>query len=1194
VALPTATPPPGLAVARGLAVTAAIRARESGAAKAQALPVEQRTIALKFSGVLPLLYACRFSSPANTPEHTEPMNSIDFLPWAESFDTGLPEVDGQHRRLVTLLNVLASHVAFRTNIPQLDEMSDELANYAVYHFQTEEAIWHEYLAGDQSELDHRATHASFVQEMSRLRAQQDACQPARAAEETLAFLARWLISHILESDRYMACTVLALRAGLSREAAHRHASAQMAQGVRKLADIVLSINATPATNALHLMSELAELRRTQVELQHESAKNRALLRAASDGVHVLDGVGNIIEVSDSFCAMLGYAREELVGSNMASRDVRFADGEGLVRLRQELDSPQRRVLHTRYRCRDGSLVDVDVSGVPVTIEGQRLLFYSARDVSERKQAEKQLADERQRLADQLRFTARLLDTIPNPVFFKDENGRYLGCNTAFEKYLGIERRDLIGRSIHDIVPAAQADRYLAADRTLFEQRGTQTYQAEVRYADGSLRDVVFNKATFNRADGALGGLVGVMLDVTERMRMESALKQQAAFTDCIIAEMVDGIAVCHEIPEPPHVRFTVWNPAMQRLTGYSLGEINQSGWQQALQVDEHLQEEALRRAERMRRGDHLRGEEWTIRRRDGERRTLQVHTTFVSPPSGGVHLLLVLRDATAKKAAEQLLRQQRDLAQRYLDTVQSLMLALDTEGRITMINRAGREVLGYREDELLGRCWFSTCLPQPKGTGKSLPLFRRVIAGEVDANFSAEDTVLCRDGSLRLIGWKTDALTDDAGRIIGTLSSGADIGARKEVEAELERYRTHLETLVAQRTAELSLAKEVAETANRAKSEFLSSMSHELRTPMNAIIGFAQMLEYDSELSADQQDNVHEILNASRHLLDLINEVLDLARIESGRIELSLETADIATVVDDCRHLIEPLAAPLAITLSTCVPAGATVHADRVRLKQALLNLLSNAVKYNRARGSIRLAVEQRRSEAGLRQRISVTDTGIGIAHDRLSEVFQPFTRLQAENSEIEGSGIGLTITKRLVELMGGVIGAESEVGVGSCFWIDLPAGTVARPGDDAADSDGTRDEKPQASDEQRVLCIDDNPSNLKLMAQILGRRGNLRLLTAHAPRLGIELALAHRPHLILLDINMPGMDGYEVLAVLQRDPLTSRTPVIAITANALARDIERGRAAGFLDYITKPIDVAAFLRVVEETLETQRSPRSE
>ncbi|ACV35888.1 bacteriohemerythrin [Accumulibacter sp.] len=1118
------------------------------------------------------------------------MNTIDFLPWDETFDTGLPEVDEQHRRLVQLINVLASHVAFRTHIPQLEEMFDELADYAVYHFRTEEAVWHEHLAGDQSEVDHQAIHASFVQEVSRLRGQPDG---QRAAEETLAFLARWLISHILESDRYMACTTLALRAGLSREAARAHASAEMARGARRFADIVLSINATPVTNALHLMAELAELRRAQTELRHESEKNRALLRSASDGVHVLDTTGNLVEVSDSFCAMLGYSREELIGSNMAGRDARFADDDGPSRLRQELDSPQRRVLHTRYRHRDGRLIPVDVSGVPVLIEGQRLLFYSARDVTERKRAEEELALERQRLADQLRFTSQLIDTIPNPVFFKDENGRYLGCNTAFETYIGIERDNLIGRSVHDIVPSSLADKYLAADRALFEQRGTQTYQAEVRYADGSLREVVFNKATFNRADGGLGGLVGVMLDITERMRMESALKQQAAFTDGIIAAMVDGIAVCHEIPQPPQVRFTVWNPAMQKLTGYSLSDVNELGWQRALQVDDERQEDARQRAEGMRRGDHLRGDEWTIRRRDGERRTVQVHTTFVSPPSGGVHLLLVLRDVTARKAAEQLLRQQHNLAQRYLDTVQSLMLALDTEGQITMINRAGRDLLGYTENELLGRCWFSTCLPQPSGTERGLPTFRRIIAGELDASFSAEDSVLCRDGSLRLIGWKTGALTDDAGRIIGTLSSGADIGERKEVEAELERYRAHLETLVAQRTAELSLAKEAAERANRAKSEFLSSMSHELRTPMNAIIGFAQMLEYDGELSADQHDSVHEILKASRHLLDLINEVLDLARIESGRIELSLETTDIAAVVDDCRHLIEPLAAPLAITLSTLVPAGATVHADRTRLKQALLNLLSNAVKYNRERGSIQIDVEQQLTASGLRQRICVADTGIGIAPQRLNEVFQPFTRLLAENSEIEGSGIGLTITKRLVELMGGEIAAESEIGVGSRFWIDLPAGTSVHHDNSTARSDGPHDEQPTASDGQRVLCIDDNPSNLKLMAQILGRRGNLRLLTAHAPRLGIELALAHRPHLILLDINMPGMDGYEVLAVLQREPLTRHTPVIAITANALARDIERGRAAGFVDYVTKPIDVAGFLRVVEEALENPRSPRS-
>ena len=984
------------------------------------------------------------------------MNSIDFLPWDENFDTGLPTVDAEHRRLVQMINALASHVAFRTDVPQLEAMFDELAAYAVHHFQSEEAVWHEQLAGEEDEANHRQAHAKFVDQMLHIRAGEDSPGTTRAAERTLAFLAGWLISHILESDRYMACMVLALRAGLGHEEARRQARAQMAKDSRLLADLVLSINATPTTNALHLISEVTELRRAQAELRRESEKNQALLRSASDGVHVLDTKGNIVEASDSFCTMLGCSREEILGSNIARWDTGYAAAKGKLAWLPDAANAQRRVVRGIYRRKDGSPIAVDVNGVPLTIEGQTLFFYSARDVS------------------------------------------------------------------------------------------------------------------------AL-------------VKMESVLKRQAEFTNCLVEAMGDGIGVCHDTPTPPYVRFTVWNPAMQELTGYSLSAVNEKGWQCALPVEEARQQEARQRARRMRRGDHLRGEEWTIRCSSGERRTLQVHSTFVQPLGGGLHVLLVLRDVTARKAAEQLVQHQRDLAQFYLDTVQSLMLALDCEGRITMINRAGRELLGYTGDELLGRSWFSTCLPQTKGIEHSLPFFQRIIAGELRTNLAGEDMVLCRDGSQRLIGWKTAPLIDDAGRIVGTLSSGADITERRAAEQELERYRTHLEALVGQRTLELSAAKEAAETANRAKSDFLSSMSHELRTPMNAIIGFAQMLEYDGDLNADQHDSVHEILKASRHLLDLINEVLDLARIESGRIELALEATDVAAVVDDCRHLVEPLAAPCGITLLIDVPAGTWVTADRVRLKQALLNLLSNAVKYNRAQGRIHLVVQTRQSERGARTRIGVADTGIGIAAERLNEVFQPFTRLLGEQSEIEGTGIGLTITKRLIELMGGEIGAESEVGAGSRFWVELPNASVQRPDDHSNVSPGAGTQVLPASDERRVLCIDDNPSNLKLMTQILGRRADLRLLAAHAPQLGIDLALAHRPHLILLDINMPGMDGYEVLAVLQRDPVTNRIPVIAITANALVSDIERGRAAGFRDDITKPIDVTAFLRVVEEALQYQR-----
>jgi len=1112
------------------------------------------------------------------------MNAIEFLPWHDSFNTGLSVVDQQHRRLVQLLNALATHLAFRSEIPQLKNMFDELADYAVYHFQTEEAIWREYLAADEVEVEHHLTHASFIEQVSRLRANETSQPLAKVAEETLTFLARWLISHILEADRYMASAVLAMREGMSRQHAKQFAAEQRGHGTRVLADVFLSINTTPTTTALHLMLELADLRKAKDALARESAKNQAFLRWASDGIQVLDERGQLIEVSDSFCAMLGYAREEMLGMSMAAWDTRCDEGWSLHALRQRLENPARSIVETRYRARDGRLVEVEASEVPIALAGQTWLFSSARDVGERKRVERELVHERQRLADQARFTSQLIDTLPNPVFYKDEQGRYLGCNRAFEDYIGVPREDLLGRNVYDLAPRDLAEKYAAADNELFTRGGTQTYQGEVLYADGTRHSVVFYKATFNKADGRLGGLVGIMLDVSERCQMELALQRQAAFTESVVGAVVDGVAVCHEISTPPYVRYTVWNPAMQALTGYSREEINVRGWYQTVYAEPELRERARLRMERMRHGEHLRGEEWTITRQDGEQRVLDIHTTFVSTPSGGTQILAVMRDVSKRKAAEQALARQRDLAQCYLDTVQSIMLALDAQGQIVMINRTGRELLGYTEDELLGRDWFTTCLPQPKGMKEVFPYFQRILAGVGEDLSKAQNYVLCRDRTQRLVEWQNSPLRDDAGHVVGTLSSGVDISERRQVELELERHRRHLEALVRDRTIELSLAKETAERASRAKSEFLSSMSHELRTPLNAIIGFTQILEYDSQLSVDQRDNVNEILTAGRHLLHLINEVLDLARIESGRIELSPEAVDLAALVDECRHLIEPLAAPRGITLTAAVPVNGAVHADRVRLKQALLNLLSNAVKYNREQGRVEVSVEHHDTLQGRCLRIIVADTGAGIDPERMAEVFQPFTRLQAEHSTIEGTGIGLTITKRLVTLMGGDIHAESQPGVGSRFAIDLPAATLADSCASASESAPIA-EVTSAGRANRILCIDDNPSNLKLMAQILGRVEHLQLLTAQAPQLGLDLALTHRPALILLDINMPGMDGYEVLEVLKGDPLTRTTPVIAITANALTRDIERGKAAGFFDYITKPIDISRLLSVVERAL---------
>jgi signal transduction histidine kinase/CheY-like chemotaxis protein len=405
------------------------------------------------------------------------------------------------------------------------------------------------------------------------------------------------------------------------------------------------------------------------------------------------------------------------------------------------------------------------------------------------------------------------------------------------------------------------------------------------------------------------------------------------------------------------------------------------------------------------------------------------------------------------------------------------------------------------------------------------------------------------------------------------------------LNATLLELNTELEQRVAKRTAELENAKAVAEDANKAKSDFLSSMSHELRTPMNAVLGFGQLLEQDEGLKPSHLEFVQEIMKAGRHLLDLINEVLDLSRIESGKIELSSEPVSCEDLIKEGLDLIAPLAEKRGIRIGRDVSATPTVMADRVRLKQALVNLLSNAVKYNSEAGSIRVIL----SKAGEMARIEVSDTGNGIPADRMPELFTPFNRLGRDSGEIEGTGIGLVISKRLIECMGGSIGAESEEGRGSRFWIELPTavGPERREGgpgeNEKTEEIGSASSPPETR--HTVLYIEDNPANLRLVGRIFAMRGNIRFLTAHTPALGLELAEARRPELILLDLNMPEMDGYGVLKRLRASEWGKDIPVIAVTALAMPHDIERGKAAGFSEYLTKPLDVPGFLAAVDRQL---------
>lgn len=387
-----------------------------------------------------------------------------------------------------------------------------------------------------------------------------------------------------------------------------------------------------------------------------------------------------------------------------------------------------------------------------------------------------------------------------------------------------------------------------------------------------------------------------------------------------------------------------------------------------------------------------------------------------------------------------------------------------------------------------------------------------------------------------------------------------------------------------QLNAELVEQSTQADRANKAKSEFLSSMSHELRTPLNAILGFSQLLELDDTLAEEHKEGVHEMLKAGNHLLELINEVLDLSRIEAGHIDLSLEPVEVPLLIDECMALTRPLADKRGIHVTHARLDGTIVRADRTRLKQVLLNLMSNAIKYNRDGGSVRISMSPTDNDMC---RIAVTDTGHGIRPERMKELFQPFSRLGAETSTVEGTGIGLTITRRIVETMGGLIDVESKVGEGSTFWMELPQATMTQgPGTAGAKTSDGNTRKPTGAEVQRtVLYIEDNPANLRLVAQIFRLRKHLRLITAHTPELGIARVQTHKPDLVLLDINMPDMNGYQVLDALKTEPSLKSVPVIAVSANAMASDIERSKAAGFSGYLTKPIDIDLFLATIDQHL---------
>ena len=559
--------------------------------------------------------------------------------------------------------------------------------------------------------------------------------------------------------------------------------------------------------------------------------------------------------------------------------------------------------------------------------------------------------------------------------------------------------------------------------------------------------------------------------------------------------------------------------------------------------------------------------ELTYIRKDGSRFPAVVSVTALRDAEDRIiGYLLIGTDNSARKEVEEQLRWTEESFRLMVESVTDYAIVmLDPDGRVLSWNGGAQRIEGYSAEEIVGQ-HFSRFYP-PEDIDRGTPQ-RDLDAVTSRGRLEDEGWRVRKDGSTFWANVVFTAIRDQAGSLRGFAMLTRDLTERRKVEAELTN------------------AKSAAEKANLAKSDFLSSMSHELRTPLNAILGFAQLMESESPVpTPSQKESIARILQAGWYLLELINEILDLAMIESGRLAWSLEPVSLTEVMLECRTMIEPQAQKRGIRVTFPeLDSLCFIKADRTRVKQVFINLLSNAIKYNQAGGSV---VVECSVGASQRVRVSVKDTGVGLSPEKLEQLFQPFNRLGQETSGEEGTGIGLVVTKRLVELMGGAIGVASTVGQGSVFWIELV--TTAAPMLAVSEAEPVVTAQPQVRNDAPVrtlLYVEDNPANLRLIEQIIARRPDMRLLSASNGTLGIELARTALPDVILMDINLPGMSGIKAMQILRADTATAHIPIVALSANAIPRDIERGLEAGFFRYLTKPIKVPEFMETLDVALE--------
>ena len=814
---------------------------------------------------------------------------------------------------------------------------------------------------------------------------------------------------------------------------------------------------------------------------------------------------------------------------------------------------------------------------------------------------KQLQQANMILRDSEEKLAVTLNSIGDAVIATDGEGRVTRLNPVAEKLTGWTQAAAIGRPVSDVFHIVNMETRQSATIPVMETLQKGTIQGLANHtvliaADGSECDIADSCAPIRDRDGLVVGAVLVFRDVTDDYAAQQALRDSAALIETILNTVVDGIITLHS---RGGIIETV-NPAAEKMFGYGAADL--VGQQFSLLIPDFSPGNDNASLDYYRASAEARamglGREVVGRRQDGSRFPLEIAVSEMWL-GGQRYFTGILRDITARKQAEEALLKAGALQSAISSSASFSSIATDARGVIQIFNVGAERMLGYTASEVINRITPADISDPDEVIARartlSVELSTPIAPGFEALVFKAsrgigdvyELTYICKDGSRLPAEVSVTALRDPEGAIIGYLLIGTDNTERKRVEAE----RALLDRVLLDKNAELETARYVAERANLAKSDFLSGMSHELRTPLSAILGFAQLMETGSPLpTLAQKRSIDQILKAGWYLLELINEILDLALIESGKLSLSLEPVSLTEVMYECEAMVQPQAQRRGISVAfACLDTPFFVKADRTRVKQVLINLLSNAIKYNKVGGTV--TVECSASPSGS-MRISVRDTGAGLAPEQLAQLFQPFNRLGQKANVEEGTGIGLVVCKRLVELMGGVIGVHSTVGEGCVFWIELEPISAPQFTDPAAEPVPVSHVRDRGDAPlQTVLYVEDNPANLMLVEDILARRADIRMLSASDGASGIELARSAVPDVILLDINMQGLDGNDVLRFLGQAPATARIPVIALTANAMPDDIAKGLEAGFFRYLTKPIKIDEFMATLDVALKSSQRP---